>query len=154
MHFLNDFPDAKLYYAMVKDHVYDRNLWDDCVQEAIIEVWMVKEKHPGKPQAYYNAVARRHIQRVSKTQLFLDAPPETCGKWLPRKKDNCGRRDNHPGDCIAKSTLGKKGDTCRRTNASHDVLRRPYASLDQINGWTGPDKGNQPPEGVSARDVV
>lgn len=136
MSFLEDFPDAKLYYLIVKEQVQDRALWDDCVQEAIIAVWMARQKHPGKPQTYYNAVARKRIQRVSQSQLFLDTPPSLCGKWMPRSGSLCSRRENHPGSCTSKAGLGKSTDTARRTNASHDVLRRSPASYDQLfHGW-------------------
>ena len=140
MSFLTDFPDAKLYYAMVKDHVEDRTIWDDCVQEAIIAVWQAREKFPGRDRTYYAAVARKRIKRVSSSQLFLDAPPETCGKWMERKQVPCGRRVNHPGRCVSKDALNKSSDTCRRTNASHDILRRSPDSLDQMNGWCRDDR--------------
>jgi len=132
---LAEFPDAKLYYIMASERTTNKDQLDDLVQEAIIAVWQAKQDKPGKSQQYYNAVARKRIMRVNSTQLFLDAPPETCGKWMPRKQTTCGRREYHPGDCITSNALNKTTDTCRRTNASHDVLRRPHSSLDQMNGW-------------------
>lgn len=131
-----NFPNAPLYYLMAKEIIPDPSLWDDCVQEAIIAVWRTQEKRPGKDRTYYNAVARKTIYRTGTTQLFTDSPPSLCGKWMPRKKESCGRRENHPGGCTSKEALGKDSDTCRRTNASHDVLRRSHESYDQIfHGW-------------------
>lgn len=140
MSFLTDFPDAKLYYAMCKEHVKNGALWDDCVQEAIIAVWQTEQKFPGKAKAYYNAVARRRIKRVSQDLLFFDAPPLPCGRWLPKARATCGRRADHPGYCVSKKALGKGDGDCRRTNASHDVMRRNPDSLDQINGWSAPEE--------------
>jgi hypothetical protein len=136
---LTEFPDAKLYYMMATERTRDSNLLDDLVQEAVIAVWQAKQSKPGKSQQYYNAVARKRIMRVNTTQLYLDSPPETCGEWMPRRKENCARRENHPGNHLPKESLKKTSDTCRRTNASHDVLRRNPASLDQMNGWCRDD---------------
>lgn len=74
MSFLTDVPDARLYYAMAQEHVYDSNLWDDCVQEAVIHVWRMQERHPGKPKIWYNKCARSKIQEVGKRQKFFGQP--------------------------------------------------------------------------------
>lgn len=74
MVFLNKVPDAQLYYVMVQEYVYDRNLWDDCVQEAAIHVWRMRQRHPDRTQAWYNKCARSKIQEVSTRQKFFGQP--------------------------------------------------------------------------------
>lgn len=64
-------PDARLYYAMVKEHVDDRNLWDDCVQEAAIHVWRLQQRGIEHPDSYYHQAARRRIKEVAKRQTWL-----------------------------------------------------------------------------------
>lgn len=64
-------PDAPLYYAMAKEHVDDRNLWDDCVQEAAIHVWRLRRRDPDHPDSYYHRAARRRIKEVATRQTWL-----------------------------------------------------------------------------------
>lgn len=59
-------PDARLYYAMAREHVDDPNLWDDCVQEAAIHVWRLQRRGIDHPPRYYHLAARRRIKEVAK----------------------------------------------------------------------------------------
>lgn len=63
--------DARLFYAMARDHVDDRNIWDDCVQEAAIHVWRLKQRGEDHPPAYYHKAARMRIKEVAMRQTWL-----------------------------------------------------------------------------------
>lgn len=63
-------PDAQLYYAMVKEHVEDRSMWDDCVQEAAIHVWRLQQRGQDHPPAWYWKAARRRIKEVATRQTW------------------------------------------------------------------------------------
>lgn len=135
MDFLTEVPDAKLYYVMAKELVPDRNLWDDCVQEAAIYVWQMRQQTSDKPQAWYNTCARYKIQEVGKRQRFFGQPEETCSKFMPRKKENCARVLNHPGSCLTRKAMGKKTDR-HKSSVAVDPLRRPHDSYEQLfTGW-------------------
>ena len=64
-------PDARLYYTMAREFVDDRNLWDDCVQEAAIHVWRLHQRGGDHTPAFYHKAARRRIQEVSQRQTWL-----------------------------------------------------------------------------------
>lgn len=59
-------PNAPLYYAMAAEHVDDRSIWDDCVQEAAIHVWRLQQRGLDHPPRYYHLAARRRIKEVAK----------------------------------------------------------------------------------------
>lgn len=63
-------PDARLYYAMAREHVNDPGMWDDCVQEAAIHVWKLQERGEDHPPAWYHKAARRRIQEVAQRQTW------------------------------------------------------------------------------------
>lgn len=63
-------PDAALYYAMAREHVDDPNLWDDCVQEAAIHVWRLRNRGLEHPDSYYHQAARRRIREVATRQTW------------------------------------------------------------------------------------
>jgi len=60
-----------LLYAMALEHVDNRSLWDDVVQEAMIHVWRLVERDPNHSAAYFHKCARTRIQEVSKRQTWL-----------------------------------------------------------------------------------
>lgn len=64
---------------MAAEHVSDPNMWDDCVQEALIHTWLLRQKNPGRPEGYYNKAARRRIIEVAKTG-FMTGMPRDQGK--------------------------------------------------------------------------
>lgn len=64
------YPDDKLFYAMVRENVLDRNMWDDLVQEARIHDWKMRTEHPGMSPQWYHKCARRRINEVSKRQTW------------------------------------------------------------------------------------
>jgi hypothetical protein len=64
-------PDARLFYAMAKQFVDDRNIWDDCVQEAAIHVWRLQQRGVEHPPAYYRKAARLRICEVAKRQTWF-----------------------------------------------------------------------------------
>lgn len=64
-------PDARLYYAMARENVDDPNLWDDCVQEAAIHVWRLRQRGGDEPDAYYHQAARRRIKEVARRQTWF-----------------------------------------------------------------------------------
>jgi DNA-directed RNA polymerase specialized sigma24 family protein len=63
--------DAPLYYVMAKQYVDDPNLWDDCVQEAAIHVWRLRQRPEAHPPAYYRKAARRRITEVAQRQTWF-----------------------------------------------------------------------------------
>lgn len=67
-------PEAPLFYAIAKQYVDDPNLWDDCVQEAAIHVWRLRERGEDHAPAYYNKAARLRIREVASRQLFFGHP--------------------------------------------------------------------------------
>ena len=62
---------SPLLWIMAREHVDDRNLHEDCVQEALIRVWQVAERQPRASPQYLRACARRRIQEVAKRQTWL-----------------------------------------------------------------------------------
>lgn len=59
-----------LLYAMAREHVDNKALWDDVVQEAMIHVWKLVERNPDHPAAYFHKCARTRIQEASKRQTW------------------------------------------------------------------------------------
>jgi DNA-directed RNA polymerase specialized sigma24 family protein len=64
-------PDDALLYAMAREHVADRNLWDDCVQEARIHIWKLRRRDVPHSEAYLNKAARNRIREVATRQTWL-----------------------------------------------------------------------------------
>lgn len=65
-----------LLYSMAREQVNDRNLHDDCVQEARIALWQASLKpiSAGKKPAYFHSVARNAILDVSRRGLMTGMP--------------------------------------------------------------------------------
>jgi DNA-directed RNA polymerase specialized sigma24 family protein len=61
----------RMFYAMAKDYVSDRSLWDDCVQEARIHVWKLRQRGVPRTEAYYNKAARNRIINMGSRQTWL-----------------------------------------------------------------------------------
>ena len=40
-----------LFHAMAREHVDDPELWDDCVQEALINEWLLRQRKPDEPES-------------------------------------------------------------------------------------------------------
>lgn len=59
---------------MAREQVDEPWLWDDCVQEAAIHDWQLRERKPGQTEAYYNKAARRRIVEVARTGLMTGMP--------------------------------------------------------------------------------
>lgn len=63
--------NARLYYAMAKEFVDDKSMWDDCVQEAAIHVWRLQQRGEDHSPAYYNKAARTRIKEVATRQTWF-----------------------------------------------------------------------------------
>lgn len=60
-----------MLYAMAREYIEDRNLWDDCVQEARIHLWKLRQRGVPLSEAYSNKAARHRIMEVGRRQTWL-----------------------------------------------------------------------------------
>jgi hypothetical protein len=122
-----------LLYAIAREWIDDKSLWDDCVQEGIIRIWQIESEGIPRSNAYLHKAARRRMREVAGTQLFfghLEMIGDSCSAWMPRAKQRCARQFGHGrGGHMTAKALKRVGG---REFHLVDPLRQKHSSLNRI----------------------